>query len=378
MSVVGNSVLLKSQTLKTNFTRGGLKEFLVKCQLKPHHLQLALEHFLSLLRLHYFFYFKAIEDNSSIRQLVPLLAAYSLFEYPVVRDQLITMKGIADKYTVYGLEKMGLLFIKSKQSEKTGGLRLNSSYLVLEIPFITLHIVYHQAASTGIPRIQPLYSLDSYLSSEECELSSLSILMFRLWAHHQISNNYLTEDQTDTFEVPFSKLLPLKYYRDKDFKIKYRANFEIKQAPYIVTTVNFSDFKSSLKDKDSIAYLNRTGASYGDAFVLTDPPIIIQEKQSILSRKRVLGGQKPNMIEKLSFSIERDKVQKDVVFMMITDERDRKLWESMKLGERDFLISWDEKGSQTRYTKFAGKLLSLRRVTQLGLITHIDDQMELD
>lgn len=267
------------------------------------------------------------------------------------------------------------IFIKSKKISRIGGLRSLGvqHHLVLEIPFITLHIIYQHAISSKIPTVQFLHSLDSYISPEECELSSLSILMFRLWAYHQISGNYRLNQQW--FVVSRSYLFPLQHYKDPDFKIQYRPVFEIQQAPYQINSVNFGNFQQSLQIDDGMAFLNRSGAPYGDAVVFSKPPIVLQEKQSILSRKNILRDRLPNKIGLLTFSIEREKVQSNTVFVMITDERDRA---GITLtSQRDILICWDEAGTETLYSEFAGKFLSLRRITHIGISTTISE-MEID
>lgn len=218
--------------------------------------------------------------------------------------------------------------------------------------------------------------MDSYISSEECELSSLCIVMFRLWAYHQISGNYLLNQES--YGIRRSLLFPLRHFQDHDFEIQYRPNFEIRQSAKQINNENFVGLQQQTQQQNGpIAFLNRPGASYGDAVIFTEPPIVLQEKQSILSRSNILEGKKPNLIGASVFNIERAKINNDqALFVMITDERER-IETQMLLGGRDILICWDEPGSETLYAKFAGKFLSLRRITQLGIST-LASQMEID
>lgn len=173
------------------------------------------------LKFHYSRYFKEIEDNDYIRQIVPLLTAYSLFEYPMQRTRKIMMEGLPAEgvLTVDELEKLGFISIKTKAIPRTGGLnKETSSCFVLEIPFITLHIIYRLAKNILVPTIQFLHSMDSYLSPEECELSTLNIVMFRLWAYHQISGNYQKNEQS--YLINRSKLFPLLNYDDRDVSVQ--------------------------------------------------------------------------------------------------------------------------------------------------------------
>ena len=81
--------------------------------------------------------------------------------------------------------------------------------------------------------------------------------------------------------------------------------------------------------------------------ILTDPPIVLQEKQLILSRRNLLEGTKPSQIGPLMFPFERSKIQNEAaVFVMITDERNRSKMK-ISLGERDILMCWDESGTES-------------------------------
>ena len=359
ISVVCYSI--DSNVVASNFTLAGLKLFLSKYQHQPNIIQNVLDKFIGLLKSSYNEYFFEIDNSSDIRQLVPLLAAYSLFEYPIYR-------GLLKNYTFQNLETMGFIFIKAVPAEHFG--RRRDEYLVLEIPFITLHIIYRKLVSANLPRVQFLYSLDSYLSSEECELSSFSIIMFRLWAYHYISENYLKENQ-QKFQVPLSSLLPIRHYRNPEIQIVYWANFAIQQAPYQITKDNFNIFKNQLSPSQSMAYLNRAGAPYGDCVIFCEPPIVIQEKQSVLSRKNVLNGEVSNIIASDMVIDERLKIQNDAIFVLVTDERDRPFTREQ---EWTHVVSWNASGTRTLYERFVGKMLSLRRITQLGIVA--DDLIE--
>ena len=73
---------------------------------------------------------------------------------------------------------------------------------------------------------------------------------------------------------------------------------------------------------------------------------------------------------------ERLKVQKDAVFVLVTDERDREL---MNIDTWDVVISWNRLGTRTLYDQFAGKMLSLRRLTQIGIESDIaNSKMMMD
>lgn len=200
--------------------------------------------------------------------------------------------------------------------------------------------------------------------------------MFRLWAYHQISGNYILNQ--DTYAIRRSLLFPLRHSQDHDFDIKYRPNFEVKQSAKQITSENFLVLQQQTQQTNGpIAFLNRPFASYGVAVIFTEPPIVLQEKQSILSRTNILLGRRPSSIGASVLNIERAKINNDkALFVMITDERERTQTQ-MSLGALDILICWDEPGTETLYAKFAGKFLSLRRITQLGVST-LTSQMDID
>lgn len=156
------------------------------------------------------------------------------------------------------------------------------------------------------------------------------------------------------------------------FDIKYRPNFEVKQSAKQITSENFLVLQQQTQQTNGpIAFLNRPFASYGDAVIFTEPPIVLQEKQSILSRTNILLGRRPSSIGASVLNIERAKINNDkALFVMITDERERT---QMSLGALDILICWDEPGTETLYAKFAGKFLSLRRI-----VSTLTSQMDID
>jgi hypothetical protein len=81
--IVAMSVVSKTgdtAVVRSNFTRSGLKNFLSKDQQHPSMIQNALDKFIEIIKLSYAQYFFGIESSDDIRQLVPFLTAYSLFE----------------------------------------------------------------------------------------------------------------------------------------------------------------------------------------------------------------------------------------------------------------------------------------------------------
>jgi hypothetical protein len=109
ISTIGQSFQNVLPYSSTNFTVGGLRVFLQSCQNNAYYIQSSLKNFAVILGSHYNNYFNVLNQNLYVRQLVPLLAAYSLFEYPIDRNTCIESANLNldQDYTVKFFEKQG-------------------------------------------------------------------------------------------------------------------------------------------------------------------------------------------------------------------------------------------------------------------------------
>ncbi|CAG8715856.1 2054_t:CDS:1, partial [Funneliformis caledonium] len=105
-------------------------------------------------------------------------------------------------------------------------------------------------------------------------------------------------------------------------------------------------YSSSLKlatqhYKECIAYQNKGKALFADSFILTESPILIQDKQSITSQKRQIIGNNPNVIAKNLLKNEHTKCDiDDHIFILVTDKKQRDNSDE-KLKDNEILISYN-------------------------------------
>jgi hypothetical protein len=76
---------------------------------------------------------------------------------------------------------------------------------------------------------------------------------------------------------------------------------------------------------ECIAYHNLQGAEFADSFLLTNPPILIQDKQLVVSRKKLMDGYQPIMLTKGLVKEEHDKCGNvgSHIFLFVTDAKNR-------------------------------------------------------
>ena len=89
MGIVGTAIEHEELTHGTKFYQSGLRYFLQNCQYKPEYCQRLLEALKKQIDTKYSWYFEIFltEDNL---ELVPILTAYTIFEWPVDRSDTIT------------------------------------------------------------------------------------------------------------------------------------------------------------------------------------------------------------------------------------------------------------------------------------------------
>lgn len=271
-------------------------------------------------------YPKVFERYSSF---IGLLSCYTLFQWPVSRENTIGKKLVGD------MEKDGLVFL---QPESGVG------QFICVVPFITL---YWATQRTDIAvKIPLLQNMTSYVSSDESENNSLHIMMAKLWG--LVEKNNLTPDRVGLCEVKLSEILPLRQGQ-KDIKIKFRPLFTILSSEMRIEMGNYSDFKNV---SGCMAFLNAKGASFADAIIFSNPMIGIQEKQCIIAKKRIIDEKPATIINDEYFQKERTKFPAEEVFVLIADATPGKV----NFGDRDIFI--DSKS----FAEFAGPLIALRKL----------------
>ena len=155
--------------------------------------------------------------------------------------------------------------------------------------------------------------------------------MIKLWGLTQ--KNCLIPDGSGLCTVMLSELFPLRE-EQPDIEIKFRADFTIMDAGQRIDLDNFKEFQKKAR---SIAFLNAKGATFTDAVIFCTPMVGIQEKQSVVSKKRIVGGLQPSSFDNKSFLAERAKFPAAGIFVLISDD-------------------------YKNFTEFAGPLIALRNL----------------
>ncbi|CAG8432698.1 5680_t:CDS:2 [Diversispora eburnea] len=138
----------------------------------------------------------------------------------------------------------------------------------LKLPFLTFHEIYSQRNSDMLPSIKVLESLDDATSSDQNESKKRSGRYVIQVSPKQINEKNLTK------------------------------------------VVNDINIKNQSTPK-CIAYHNLQNVKFPDSFLLTDPPILIQGKQLVTSRKNVIKGYSSKILDKGLVEKEHNKCKKE-------------------------------------------------------------------
>lgn len=203
--------------------------------------------------------------------------------------------------------------------------------------------------SEEFPKIRLLDSLDNILSWEANEVVTLSVIVFRLWAIYTKSlkpEDIGKNEEKSLGQCKLSELFPLRQSQ-QDQVIKFHPVFTIGHADYQVTSAFWEIFLRDHDRSKCIAYLNKKGASFADSFLLTDPPILIQDKQRVVSRQNVLKGNEPKIFPKGLLQEERKKCESigSHYFVIVTDEKKRPNTSSSSSEDVDMDPAPDERGT---------------------------------
>lgn len=221
----------------------------------------------------------------------------------------------------------------------------------LKLPFLTLHEIYSHRNLDALPPIRVLESLDNAISPDQNERLTISVLVFRLWAIYQKS---IANGATDPCSCLLSQLVPLRY-NQKDMSLKFLPVFTVRSTDKQINEKNWNEFVKNINHSipECIAYHNLQNAKFADSFLLTEPPILIQDKQQVISRKKVIDGRSPSMLEKGLVRKEHNKckIVGKHIFLFVTDSKKRND-ETYK--ENEILITEEEKKD------VFGDLLALR------------------
>ncbi|RIB19564.1 hypothetical protein C2G38_2181489 [Gigaspora rosea] len=199
--------------------------------------------------------------------------------------------GIKNKRKIEDLEKEELIFLEGNEYNKR-----------IKLPFFTLHEIYSNQTNHKLPSIRILDSLDNAISPNQNEKLTIS-------------------------------LVPLRNGQ-KDISIK---------------------FLPTQTTPECIAYYNMQNAEFADSSLITEPFILIQDKQLIVSHRKVINGYSATMLEKGLVEKEHNKCKNvgEHIFLFVTNSKKRND-ETYK--ENEILITEEESNN------VFGDLLVLRKL----------------
>ena len=245
-------------------------------------------------------------------------------------------------FSLQELEKEELIFLDGNEDKR------------IKLPFLTLHEIYSHRNLGTLPAIKILESLDNAISSDQNERLTISVLVFRLWA---IYHRSISDGVSDPCSFQLSQLVPLRR-NQKDMVLKFSPVFTVNSTYKQINEKNWDKFVKNIEGQSPpkcIAYQNLQNTPFADSFLLTKPPILIQDKQQVASRKKVIAGRSPNMLEKGLIEKEHNKCKSigKHIFLFVTDSKKRND-ETYK--ENEVLITEEEKKI------VFGDLLALRKL----------------
>ncbi|CAB4391229.1 unnamed protein product [Rhizophagus irregularis] len=303
MGIIGKAVEHKEPTYGEKFYQSGLRYFLQKCQYNPEYCQKLLEALKKKIGTKYSRYFEVFMAKDNL-ELVPILTAYTIFEWPVDRSTTFGSK----KRKVEDMEKDELVFLEGNRKKK------------LKIPFLTLHEIFSSRNTSVIPPIKVLDTLSNALSPDQNEHLTISVIMFRLWAIYQ---RLIEEGSIGLCTCKLSQLIPLRENQNDEL-LEFEPVFSVQSTNKKIEQKNWREFIKN-RSSECIAYHNLQGAEFADSFVLTKPPILIQDKQLVVSRKKLMDGYQPIMLTKGLVKEEHDKCRNvgPHIFLFVTDAKKR-------------------------------------------------------
>ncbi|CAG8673991.1 22413_t:CDS:2, partial [Gigaspora margarita] len=223
-----------------------------------------------------------------------------------------TKKHINENLFEWPVERSDIIGIKNKQKEELIFIEGNGYHKRIKLPFLTLHEIYSNQNNHKLLSIRILDSLD----------------------------NAISLNQNEKLTISFSPVFTV-HSTDKQINEK-----------------NWDNFVNRIKTQptpECIAYHNMQNAEFADSFLITEPFILIQDKQLIISRGKVIDGYSATMLEKGLVEKEHNKC-KNVgkhIFLFVTVSKKRND-ETYK--ENEILITKEESKN------VFGDLLALRKL----------------
>jgi hypothetical protein len=340
--------------------------------------------------------------------IAPQLLGYTLFQWSVNREREFSEREY--RCSVQQLEEDGVVFLTPKPAPLSAAAgasrRLRSSppdvELRLVMPFLWLHVLYVRHADSyassvvQLPLVKTLTCQLTPAQNEELTLSVLALKCFCLAKRGDafVSSRLLLGLQAGACPDVQLRLPALSATQWAPVKLKHQVTAEKWEewyaehrgtAPGEVATASFSRNRRrgargahpSAAAAAAVAavvgaaaaaprahfFLNGEKAPFWDSCVLTEPPLFVQDKQSLVARERVVQGKPPPKTQWADVQAEMDKCQVDELaaaplFLFCAD--DVVTQRPAELPERVAIIDRDA------HVAFFGPVLASRRAMCLS------------
>ncbi|CAG8682395.1 4851_t:CDS:2, partial [Funneliformis caledonium] len=150
MDIIGTAVECDESTYRMKFYQSGLRYFLQNCQYETESCQRLLDALKKQISIKYSRYFEIFMENENL-ELIPILTAYTIFEWPVNRSTTFGNK----QRKVEDLEKDELIFLEGNHKKK------------IKLSFLTLYEIFSSCNTSKIPQIKILDTLSNALSPDQ-------------------------------------------------------------------------------------------------------------------------------------------------------------------------------------------------------------------
>ncbi|CAG8715205.1 363_t:CDS:2, partial [Funneliformis caledonium] len=221
MGIIGTAVECDASTCRMKFYQSGLRYFLQKCQYEMESCQRLLDALKKQISIKYSRYFEIFMENENL-ELIPILTAYTIFEWPVDRSTTLGIK----QRKVEDLEKDELIFLEGNHKKK------------IKLPFLILHEIFSSCNTSIILQIKILDTLSNALSPDQNEHLTISVIMFRLWAIYQRA---IEIGSIDPYKCMLSQLIPLRK-NQKDISLEFKPKFLVQLTNKKIDQKNWKDF----------------------------------------------------------------------------------------------------------------------------------------
>ncbi len=299
----------------------------------------------------YYYLFSKVSDISCL-----LILGFRLFQIPCNRSMQLNCITADNQSSINknmgDLEKDGLLFLESNNS---------NSELTVQLSFIMIELLYSRLVFNKVLPGNALLTNNNAMNWRENEQSDLSMILLKLKAFNAIQSY-------NTTNIPLSQLFPIHSAKQNELTVTIPENFQIDQLPHQVTKLNWNDFKTSLEHKRQIiqSFLNASGAAFADSFIMTNPVILIQSKQSKNAKDKILSNMindsivsSDHLVSNTSntsyneIAIEHDKcrIKENHLFIFVTD-----CFYNGSAADDEIIIS------SNCHDKFYGEILTKRKL----------------